>query len=140
MTKKQPYPVGVPIQRISLVETGLQRFVGPLEASILYAVWEMKVCTLAEIHNYILVNDDNNLSYSTIATIVTRLYTKGLLIKQKQQHGSAPLYTVKYDDPTTFVTVCLTALFIELITDYGAAILTEALRRATRTVKGKSYE
>lgn len=128
----QQQPSGPPVGRVSLEHTGLERFVGPLEATILLAVWDMVNPTLAEIHNYILVNEDVPLSYSTIATTVGRLHTKGLLLKQA---GTPPIYTAKYVDVQHFILACLTALFIELLTDYGTDTIKEAVRRATAELR-----
>jgi predicted transcriptional regulator len=57
---------------------------GPLEQKILAMVWNAQhTVTVTEVLDA-LVNDEKNLAYTTVMTILNRLVEKGYLVREKQ--------------------------------------------------------
>jgi len=55
---------------------------GPLEQEVMKCIWEKKICTAREIVD--CLNQDRDIAYNTIQTIMTRLVDKGLLKRALQ--------------------------------------------------------
>lgn len=68
-----PFPAHRP-KRLSL---------GPLEAEILNILWEVGTTSATVIHNQILEDIDRDLTYSSVATVLRRLETKGWIAKRR---------------------------------------------------------
>lgn len=68
-----PFPAHRP-RRLSL---------GPLEAEILNILWEVGTTSATVIHNQILEDIDRDLTYSSVATVLRRLETKGWIAKRR---------------------------------------------------------
>ena len=64
---------------------------GNLEQQVMEIVWQCKVCTVREVLGRI--NKTHQIAYTTVATILQRLYQKGLV--SKKQQGAAYLYSPK---------------------------------------------
>ena len=52
---------------------------GPLEAEILNIVWNLKVATVKDVHEQILLDRDRELAYTSVTTVLQRLTQKGWL-------------------------------------------------------------
>ena len=68
-----PFPTYRP-KRLSL---------GPLETEILDILWECGTTSATVIHNQILEDIDRDLTYSSVATVLRRLETKGWIAKRR---------------------------------------------------------
>lgn len=68
-----PFPAHRP-KRLSL---------GPLEAEILDILWQLGTTSATAIHNQILEDIDRDLTYSSVATVLRRLETKGWIAKRR---------------------------------------------------------
>ncbi len=68
-----PFPAYRP-KRLSL---------GPLEAEILDILWQLGTTSATAIHNQILEDIDRDLTYSSVATVLRRLETKGWIAKRR---------------------------------------------------------
>ncbi|MEA5464003.1 BlaI/MecI/CopY family transcriptional regulator [Leptothoe sp. PORK10 BA2] len=68
-----PFPIHRPT-RLSL---------GPLEAEILNILWDVGTTSATVIHNQILADIDRDLTYSSVATVLRRLETKGWIAKRR---------------------------------------------------------
>ncbi len=55
-----------------------------LEQEIMNIVWELETCSVRDV--FAKVNQSKQLAYTTIATILQRLYEKGL-VKRKEDHS-----------------------------------------------------
>jgi predicted transcriptional regulator len=58
---------------------------GELEKKIMEIIWEKKHCTARDV--LMGLDTEKHLAYTTIATILQRLFDKGLLTKQKNKVG-----------------------------------------------------
>ena len=56
---------------------------GPLEAEILNILWDVGTTSATVIHNQILEDIDRDLTYSSVATVLRRLETKGWIAKRR---------------------------------------------------------
>lgn len=63
-----------------------------LEQKIMEIVWEQKQCTVREI--YLLMNKSKKSAYTTVSTILVRLYQKGLVKRKEQGKGYVYLPTI----------------------------------------------
>lgn len=61
------------------------KVLGQLEQQIMDIVWESKNCSIRDVLNKLV--KDKKLAYTTVATILQRLFDKGLLVR-KEDHGS----------------------------------------------------
>ena len=61
---------------------------GPLEQEVMKCVWQKKICTTRDIVD--CLNEDREIAYNTIQTIMTRLVDKGLLKRTLQ--GKTHIY------------------------------------------------
>ncbi|MBX2862558.1 MAG: BlaI/MecI/CopY family transcriptional regulator [Leptolyngbyaceae cyanobacterium MAG.088] len=68
-----PFPVYRP-KRLSL---------GPLEAEILSILWQLGTTSATAIHEQILEDIDRDLTYSSVATVLRRLESKGWIAKRR---------------------------------------------------------
>ncbi|MEL6131347.1 MAG: BlaI/MecI/CopY family transcriptional regulator [Cyanobacteria bacterium J06633_23] len=68
-----PFPFHRP-RRLSL---------GPLEAEILNILWDVGTTSATVIHNQILEDIDRDLTYSSVATVLRRLESKGWIAKRR---------------------------------------------------------
>ena len=58
---------------------------GELEKRIMDIVWEKKSCSAREI--LIILKKERKIAYTTVATILQRLYDKGLLTRKENKSG-----------------------------------------------------
>ena len=58
--------------------------ISPLEQKVMNLVWAGKVCTVWDVH---LRLKRSNLAYTTVATILQRLYIKGLVERNAQSRA-----------------------------------------------------
>ena len=58
---------------------------GELEKQIMDIVWESQNCSARDVLN--ILKKDKKLAYTTVATILQRLYDKGLLIRKENSAG-----------------------------------------------------
>ncbi len=61
---------------------------GALEQAVLLAVWELGTATAREVHDRVAAA--NSLAYTTITTVLDRLFTKRLV--SRELHGKAFVY------------------------------------------------
>lgn len=63
---------------------------GELEQQVMYIVWEQRKCSARDVLNKLV--DEKKLAYTTVATILQRLYDKGLVrrIDDKSGHIYSP--------------------------------------------------
>lgn len=61
---------------------------GELEYAVLGALWELEKASAREVHER--VGEPNGLVYTTTATVLDRLHTKGLV--SRERHGKAFIY------------------------------------------------
>lgn len=52
---------------------------GPLETEILEIVWKLKIATVKNVHNQLLIDPNRELAYTSVTTVLRRLTEKGWL-------------------------------------------------------------
>lgn len=70
----------------------LLKILGPLEIEVMKVIWSIKEGTVQNVLSEI--NTQNNYAYTTIMTIMNRLYKKGILTRSKL--GKGYVYMPKY--------------------------------------------
>ena len=91
-----------------------QKTLSPLEQEIMNIVWDLKTCSVREV--LACVTKDKVLAYTTVGTILTRLYEKGLLARKEK--GSIVRYTPKITKETYGKTVA-TSFFTKFFQSFG---------------------
>jgi len=86
---RQPAPTtAIPIMRFDPRASGLERWLGPLEAACMEAVYEANaLCTVKRVWHGMRHSDN---AYTTVMTTMTRLARKGLLSRRRA--GMAYVY------------------------------------------------
>lgn len=59
-----------------------RNLLSPLEQEVMNIVWELKTCSIREVANKL--NLEKKLAYTTIATLLQRLFEKGLVSRSSQ--------------------------------------------------------
>lgn len=67
---------------------GIRQVLGDLEADIMELCWKKSPCSVREVHEKL--EQDREIAYTTVMTVMSRLAEKGLL--DREQHGRAFLY------------------------------------------------
>jgi predicted transcriptional regulator len=95
------------IKHVHITETGLQLFVGPLEATILVALWDInEPFTMAKLYKYLSVNNITECAYSTIITTLQRMADKQLIIRIEREN-STPLWAKAFENEEHFIECCM---------------------------------
>lgn len=68
-----------------------KRKFGELELQIMNILWEKKEATVLEVQKSI----GDNIAYTTVLTVLTRMYTKGIL--ERKKNGKNYIYLIKVD-------------------------------------------
>ena len=68
---------------------GLQKFLGELELAVMEVVWQREPISVSDVLA-VLNNDERNLAYTSVMTVMSRLAEKGWLKAEK--HGRAFFY------------------------------------------------
>ena len=72
---------------------------GPLEQKVMEYVWSNKDVSCREIHEHISTIENKEIAYTTILTILDRLFNKGLLSRKKA--GKSYIYNYKMSKQQT---------------------------------------
>ncbi len=88
-----------------------QLSLGPLEAEILDIAWQFGCATVKDIHDRILSDQDRELAYTSVTTVLNRLTKKGWLVCDKEGRAFyyRPMVTKQqaqaYRSPRTFTPI-----------------------------------
>ncbi len=108
----------------------LEAFLGPLEASVMDAVWDSeKPITVREIHE--VLKKSKKIAYTTVMSTMNRLYDKGLL-DRKIEKGKGGLYYVYWpvQEKQNFQKSAVREVIRSLMDNFGG-IVTSALIEET---------
>ncbi len=72
------------INKIRFEKEGAEAFLSPLEAKVLYALWERESAKVRELHS--IVKKDQKVALTSVAVILDRLFEKKL-VKRKALPG-----------------------------------------------------
>lgn len=125
----------------------LEAFLGPLEASVMEAIWgSQKPVTVREIHE--VLKKTKNLAYTTVMSTMDRLFEKHLL-DRKIEKGRGGLFYVYWPalEKQTFQKSAVREVLSSLIDNFGEVVancivdetcLNEADRKALKDQLNKS--
>ena len=72
-------------QRISA--DPVARYLGDLQAEVMDVLWERETATVREVLEQLNKRRRRKLAYTTVLTLVSRLYTRGLLEREPESRG-----------------------------------------------------
>lgn len=98
---------------------------GELEQQIMDIVWERKSCSVRDV--LIALERDKKLAYTTVATILQRLYDKGLLIRKENTAGNIYSPKVSREKYTKNVAKSFIRNFIDSFGDTAVASFAESI-------------
>ncbi len=98
---------------------------GELEQRIMDIVWERKSCSVRDV--LIELEKDKKLAYTTVATILQRLYDKGLLIRKENATGHIYSPKVSKEKYTKNVAKSFIKNFINSYGDTAVASFAESI-------------
>ncbi|WP_438449016.1 BlaI/MecI/CopY family transcriptional regulator [Gorillibacterium sp. sgz5001074] len=110
------------IQHFKFSEKGLNRFFGPLEAKIMDILWTHRELSIKEVQ--IKLEQEKNLSFNTVMTVMNRLLEKGLLGKRLE--GRTSLYHPAYTKDE-FMEIQSKEITHELLEDFGSLVVTHMI-------------
>lgn len=113
MRKKDDFLRGVRLER-----EGLSRLLGDREAPIMEFLWRREDVSVRAVHRAIAGKSE--LAYTTVMTIMDRLWKKGLL--SRRQEGNAYLYTPRVTRES-FMARCLGRILDVFLPDMDEAAL-----------------
>lgn len=104
--------------------TRLEKFFGTLELEIMEFVWQQTWVTVREVQT-VLNRRDHSLAYTTVMTILGRLYEKGWLISEKR--GRAHYYRAKFTVAETEAVV-VGDMMRALLQNFGDLAITQFVK------------
>jgi len=121
-----------PISKISQYSVGkkeLQAILGPLEASVLETIWNFKrPVTVREV--YEKLKKKKKIAYTTVMTVMDRLYNKGLLDRkiEKGRGGLLYVYWSKFE-PQNFKKSVVQEVLDSLMENFGDMVISCLIER-----------
>lgn len=100
---------------------------GELEKEVMDLVWELKNCSARDVLTRLA--KDKKLAYTTVATILQRLYDKGLLSRKESTHGHIYSPKVSKEKYTKNVAQTFLKKFIDSFGDTAIASFAESVDR-----------
>jgi predicted transcriptional regulator len=117
----------------------LEAFLGPLEASVMEAVWtcKRKPMTVREIHE--VLKKDKKLAYTTIMSTMNRLHEKGILDRRIEK-GKGGLYYVYWPvlEEKNFKESAIREVIKSLVSNFGGLATNALIEETTSKNKEKS--
>src|SRR5439155_9143439 len=119
------------------------RYLGDLQAAVMEIFWRRESATVREVADEL--NKKRSLAYTTVLTLVSRLWSRGLLTRQPEGRGFRYWATKSRDD---FLAELSDELIDRLFADFGAIgvarvgerlseLSTKERQRLTRAKKGR---
>ncbi|MNB97670.1 Transcriptional regulator BlaI [compost metagenome] len=106
------------IQNFKYSEKGLNRFFGPLEAKIMDILWSHAECSIRDVQK--LLDQERNLNFNTIMTVMNRLLEKGVLTKRMD--GRTSLFRPVHSKED-FMDIQSKEITHELMEDFGPLVV-----------------
>lgn len=108
-------------------EAAIEDVLGPLGAAVMRIAWEQGECTVASVTEALNASDRHRrLAYTTVMTVMGRLFERGLLERTKRgrQYAYRPA-----SDETTLIEMMGGRAVDELMARYGTAALRQFAHR-----------
>ena len=111
----------------------MNKQISELEALIMNTVWELKQCSIRDVSNKF--KPKKKLAYTTVATVLQRLYEKGLV--KKEEEGSVLLYSPKISKKTygERIASIFTNNFFNTFGDVAVASFAESIEKLPKSRK-----
>lgn len=106
------------IHHFRVSEKGLNRFFGPLEAKIMSILWTHRELSIKDVQHKL--EQDKNLSFNTVMTVMNRLLEKGFL--EKRMEGRTSLYHTTHSQEE-FMEIQSKEITHELLEDFGPLVV-----------------
>lgn len=106
------------IQNFKYSEKGLNRFFGPLEAKIMDILWARTECSIKDVQR--MLDQERNLNFNTIMTVMNRLLEKGILTKRVE--GRTSLFRPVHSK-ADFMDIQSKEITHELMEDFGPLVV-----------------
>lgn len=107
-------------------------FMGPLEKEVMEVVWNKNEVSVKEVA--LELSKKHNLAYTTVLTILSRLWKKGLVNRSKK--GKSFVYTAKRDKQQTLQSVIRSTL-TTLVERYGDEAISAFIDEVSSITKEK---
>lgn len=123
------------IHHFKFTEKGLNRFFGPLEARIMDILWAHRELSIKDVQHKL--EQEKNLNFNTVMTVMNRLLEKGVLAKRLE--GRTSLYRPTYSKEE-FMEIQSKEITHELLEDFGPLVVNhmiDALDEADPELLGK---
>lgn len=105
-------------------KTGYRKVFGDLEADIMKIVWKSEEVTVREVFE--VLNLERKLAYTTVMTIMNRLFEKNLL--KRESRGNAFVYTPTVSE-NEFATQVVSEVLDGLLEDFADPALSHIVER-----------
>lgn len=106
------------IQNFKYSEKGLNRFFGPLESKIMEILWSHSECSIRDVQK--MLDQERNLNFNTIMTVMNRLLEKGVLTKRLD--GRTSLFRPVHSKED-FMDIQSKEITHELMEDFGPLVV-----------------
>lgn len=93
------------IKRVLLDKSGLEMFVGPLEAKILRVLWDHDPITSNRVHRE-MIQAGYTEAYTTVHTTLTRMLEKGLIGSKRIPNHKVAYWYARSDNEVQFMLDC----------------------------------
>lgn len=111
------------IKRLNLTEHGICIFVGSLEATILYALWDIDTpIPMARLYRYLIEHRKTETSYSTIITTCNRMFAKQLITRTERENHT-PLWSSAFESEDHFIEIVMIDTLNVLRDNYSEHVL-----------------
>ena len=104
---------------------GLEKFLGELELAAMDIVWERESVTVADVLESLNQEDNRQLAYTTVMTIMSRLADKGWLTAEKR--GRAYAYRATYTRSEAEVAAVSSGVR-SLVEDFGEVAIAQFVK------------
>lgn len=121
------------ISQYNVGKKELQAFLGPLEAEILEAIWTSKKRPITVREVYEKLTAKKKIAYTTVMTVMDRLYDKGLLDRrvEKGRGGFFYVYWPKLE-PQNFKKSAVREVLNSLIENFGEMVISCLVERVAK--------
>lgn len=106
------------IQAYKVTDKSLTRFFGPLEARIMEILWIHRELSIKDVQ--IKLEQEKNLNFNTVMTVMNRLLDKGILAKRIE--GRTSLYRAT-SSKEAFLELQSKEITHELLEDFGSMVV-----------------
>ncbi|EKE06321.1 MAG: hypothetical protein ACD_19C00017G0021 [uncultured bacterium] len=111
----------------------MNKSISDLEQKVMNIVWELKKCSVRDVFN--ILNSPKKLAYTTVATLLQRLYEKGLV--NRDDSNNIIIYSPKISKKTYGVKMAnlLTKNFLKSFGDTAVASFADSIDKLPKEKK-----